>query len=91
LALSAFSIAYRDRQQLRLTAATIVDIVVFLAGTAMNDVTQILSRIESGDPGATEQLLPLVYQELRRLARAQMANERAEHTPMVARTARRGG
>jgi RNA polymerase sigma factor (TIGR02999 family) len=46
----------------------------------MSDVTQILSRIESGDFAATEQLLPLVYDELRRLARAQMANERAEHT-----------
>ena len=46
----------------------------------MNDVTQILSRIESGDPTATEQLLPAVYAELRRLARAHMANERAEHT-----------
>src|SRR5262245_55448765 len=46
----------------------------------MNDVTRILSRIESGDPSAAEQLLPLVYDELRRLARAQMANERAEHT-----------
>jgi RNA polymerase sigma factor (TIGR02999 family) len=46
----------------------------------MNDITQILSRIESGDPTATEQLLPVVYDELRRLARAHMANERAEHT-----------
>lgn len=46
----------------------------------MSDVTQILSRIESGDPSAAEQLLPLVYEELRRMARAQMANERAEHT-----------
>jgi len=46
----------------------------------MKDVTQILSRIESGDPTAAAQLLPLVYEELRRMARAQMANERAEHT-----------
>jgi RNA polymerase sigma factor (TIGR02999 family) len=51
-----------------------------LAGAAMNDVTQILSRIETGDPTAAQQLLPLVYEELRRLARAQMANERREHT-----------
>ena len=36
----------------------------------MNDVTQILSRIESGDPTAAEQLLPLVYDELRKLAAA---------------------
>jgi hypothetical protein len=34
----------------------------------MADVTQILSRIESGDPAATEQLLPLVYDELLKLA-----------------------
>ena len=34
----------------------------------MADVTQILSRIESGDPSAAEQLLPLVYDELRQLA-----------------------
>ena len=34
----------------------------------MNDVTQILSAIEQGDPGAAEKLLPLVYNELRRLA-----------------------
>ena len=31
----------------------------------MTDVTQILSQIESGDPSAAEQLLPLVYEELR--------------------------
>jgi len=34
----------------------------------MSDVTQILNQIESGDPGAAEQLLPLVYDELRKLA-----------------------
>ena len=37
----------------------------------MTDVTQILSQIESGDPSAAEQLLPLVYDELRKLAAAQ--------------------
>ena len=36
--------------------------------TVMTEVTQILSRIDSGDPTAAEQLLPLVYAELRRLA-----------------------
>ena len=46
----------------------------------MSDVTRILSQIESGDPAAAEQLLPLVYEELRRLAKARMANERADHT-----------
>jgi ECF sigma factor len=42
---------------------------------AMNDVTQILSRIESGDPSAADQLLPLVYDELRTLARAKLMRE----------------
>jgi len=36
----------------------------------MSDVTRILSEIEQGDPSAAEQLLPLVYEELRRLAAA---------------------
>lgn len=46
----------------------------------MSDVTQILSRIEDGDPQAAEQLLPLVYEELRRLAAAKLANEKAGQT-----------
>ena len=46
----------------------------------MSDVTQILQQIESGDPSAAEQLLPLVYEELKRLAAARMADERADHT-----------
>jgi RNA polymerase sigma factor (TIGR02999 family) len=41
----------------------------------MNDVTRILNNIEKGDAKAAEELLPLVYQELRRLAAAKMANE----------------
>ena len=41
----------------------------------MHDVTQILSQIESGDPHAVEKLLPLVYDELRKLAAARMAKE----------------
>lgn len=44
------------------------------------DVTQLLDAIDSGDPKAAEELLPLVYQELRRLAAAKMAGERAGHT-----------
>jgi RNA polymerase sigma factor (TIGR02999 family) len=46
----------------------------------MSDVTQILSAIERGDPKASEQLLPLVYDELRRLAAAKMAQESPDHT-----------
>jgi RNA polymerase sigma factor (TIGR02999 family) len=41
----------------------------------MSDVTQILGQIESGDDQAAEQLLPLVYDELRKLAAAKMAKE----------------
>lgn len=43
--------------------------------TVMNEVTQILSAIEEGDPSAAEQLLPLVYDELRKLAAQKMAQE----------------
>jgi hypothetical protein len=46
----------------------------------MSDVTVILNRVEEGDPKAAEELLPLVYDELRRLANARMASEAAEHT-----------
>jgi RNA polymerase sigma factor (TIGR02999 family) len=41
----------------------------------MSDVTRILSAIEQGDPRASEQLLPLIYEELRRLAAQKMAQE----------------
>jgi len=43
----------------------------------MSDVTRILSQIESGDPSAAEQLLPLVYDELRKLAASKMALEKS--------------
>lgn len=46
----------------------------------MNDVTKILSKIEAGDPEASNELLPLVYSELRKLAAARMATERSDHT-----------
>ncbi len=46
----------------------------------MTDVTQILSQIEQGDPSAAEQLLPLVYDELRKLAAAKMAQEKPGQT-----------
>jgi RNA polymerase sigma factor (TIGR02999 family) len=47
---------------------------------AMSDVTRLLQAIDRGDSQASAELLPLVYDELRRLARSHMANERAEHT-----------
>ncbi len=46
----------------------------------VNDVTRILSAIDQGDPQAGEQLLPLVYEELRRLAAQRMAQEKPGHT-----------
>jgi RNA polymerase sigma factor (TIGR02999 family) len=46
----------------------------------MSDVTRILSAIEKGDPHAAEALLPLVYDELRKLATQRMAQEKPGHT-----------
>jgi RNA polymerase sigma factor (TIGR02999 family) len=46
----------------------------------MSDVTRILSQIESGDPSAAEHLLPLVYEELRKLAAARLAQEKPGQT-----------
>ena len=46
----------------------------------MSDVTQILAAIEQGDPQASEQLLPLVYEELRKLAGAKLAHEKPGQT-----------
>jgi RNA polymerase sigma factor (TIGR02999 family) len=46
----------------------------------MNDITSILSDIEQGDPHAAERLLPLIYDELRRLAAQKMALERPGQT-----------
>jgi RNA polymerase sigma factor (TIGR02999 family) len=46
----------------------------------MSDVTRILEAAQNGDPTAAEQLLPLVYDELRRLATHRMANEAAGQT-----------
>ena len=47
---------------------------------AMSDVTRILSQIEGGDPAAAERLLPLVYDELRKLAAARLAQEKPGQT-----------
>ena len=46
----------------------------------MNDVTRILSAIEEGDPHSAEQLLPLVYEELRKLAALRLAEEKPGQT-----------
>src|SRR5262245_53033968 len=47
---------------------------------AMTDVTRILSQIDAGDPEAAEKLLPLVYEELRKLAAAKLAQEKPGQT-----------
>jgi RNA polymerase sigma factor (TIGR02999 family) len=46
----------------------------------MSDVTRILGKIEAGDPKAADELLPLIYHELKRLAAAKMAQESPDHT-----------
>src|SRR5215831_19283890 len=46
----------------------------------MTEVTRILSAIEQGDPHAAEQLLPLVYDELRKLAATKLAQEKPGQT-----------
>ena len=53
---------------------------MFSHPTGMSEATQLLVAIESGDPSAANQLLPLVYEELRRLAASKMAHEMAGHT-----------
>jgi RNA polymerase sigma factor (TIGR02999 family) len=46
----------------------------------VNDVTRFLDAIEQGDPGASDRLLPLVYDELRKLAAQRMKGESPDHT-----------
>jgi len=46
----------------------------------MSDITQVLRQIESGDPSAAEQLLPLIYEELRKLAAQKLAQEQPGQT-----------
>ena len=50
------------------------------SGTNMSEVTHILEAIQQGHPQAAEELLPLVYDELRKLATYKMANERPGQT-----------
>ena len=58
------------------TVAILSEYVSFLGHELpMTDVTRILSAIEQGDPHAAEQLLPLVYDELRKLASQKLAQE----------------
>ncbi len=50
------------------------------AAPLAEEVTRILGRISAGEPEAAEQLFPLIYQELRRVAGRQLRNERRDHT-----------
>ena len=49
----------------------------------MDAITQVLNAIEQGDPQAAEQLLPLVYEELRKLAAQKLAHEKSGQTPQA--------
>src|SRR5262245_32587881 len=46
----------------------------------MSDVSRILAQVDSGDPTAAQQLLPLIYDELRKLAAARLAHEKPGQT-----------
>jgi RNA polymerase sigma factor (TIGR02999 family) len=54
--------------------------MVYGCGEPMSEITLVLDAVSAGDSRAAEQLLPLVYDELRRLAAARMAQEAAGHT-----------
>src|SRR5690242_9463460 len=54
--------------------------ISYVPGGTMSDITLMLEAISAGDSLASEQLLPLVYDELRRLAAARMSQEAAGHT-----------
>ena len=64
----------------RIAADIIVAQSIACQATTMSDVTRILSQIEDGDPSAAQQLLPLVYNELRKLAAAKLAREKPGQT-----------
>jgi len=55
-------------------------LIVFHQGFLMADITQLLKSVEEGDPLASEELLPLVYDELRRMARHRMNREKPGQT-----------
>jgi len=66
-----------SRTNLRLCSIDHFEVTI---GAGMADVTRILSAIEQGDSQASEQLLPLVYNELRRIAAQKMAQEKPGQT-----------
>jgi RNA polymerase sigma factor (sigma-70 family) len=64
----------------RATTSTAINPSRIAGSFPMSDVTRILSQIEQGDAGASEKLLPLVYDELRKLAAARLAQEKPGQT-----------
>lgn len=70
------------QQRLKRRIMRLVELTLFAFSlrAAMSDVTRILSQIEAGDTYAAEQLLPLIYEELRRLAAAKLAQEKPGQT-----------
>lgn len=50
------------------------------SSSKLSQVTQLLAELQRGEPARTDELLPLVYDELRRLARARLAHEAQNHT-----------
>src|SRR5262249_28742232 len=76
--ISPSDLAQRDNCACRFLACT--PVVTRLSSIPMSEVTRILSAIEQGDPRAAEQLLPLVYDELRKLAAQKLAQEKPGQT-----------
>jgi hypothetical protein len=74
------TLASAHMRPLQPRAAIIVGGGISLKAKPMTDVTRILSAIEQGDPSAAEHLLPLVYDELRKLAGQKMAQEKPGQT-----------
>ena len=66
---------YRPRAQRSECLEVLEPHTHFEEDTVMSDVTRVLQSIEAGDPRAAEELLPLVYHQLRKLAAHKMANE----------------
>ncbi len=70
----------KDNAELKRFRAVLVAATLCGMLSVMSQVTRILAAVESGDPKAAAQLLPLVYDELRKLAAGHMANEAQGHT-----------
>jgi RNA polymerase sigma factor (TIGR02999 family) len=70
----------RNKCLISLLVEQVIEDLLRFTESFMSEVTQILSRVQQGDPKAADELLPLVYEELRRLAARKMARESASQT-----------